>query len=105
MGAIKFRPAKIPANGAFIDALYNALEALEAPTQELRWKLQPNVSTPTIGVGFDLNRASVEVRKQVLIGLGFSDADVVWSNKSPPVAGTPEAKERGYISREPRVRS
>ena len=93
--AITFRPA----NGVFADTLYNTMESLEAPTQALRWRLHSGVDTPTIGVGFDLNKGSDEVRKQVLVGLGFSNADAVWSKKSLPAAGTPGAIERGYIDR------
>lgn len=69
---------------------YRVLEALEAPTTALRWKLQANVDTPTIGIGFDLHTAPNEEKLLVLKGLGLA-VDV--KTGEAPLAGTPQATE------------
>lgn len=81
--------------GNFLDVLYETLKALEAPTLDLLLKLHPKVATPTIGIGFDLLKASEHEQKEVFRALGFN-VDSVWKNTTV-VAGTPMAKEKGYI--------
>jgi trimeric autotransporter adhesin len=83
-----------PVTGNFADTLYNTLLSLEAPTTALRWFLQQNVKTPTIGIGFDL-KAGAEEKKEVLRAMGF-DVNGAWVDKTV-VAGTPQAKEQQYI--------
>lgn len=83
-----------PASGNFADTLFNTLLSLEASTTLLRWNLQKNVETPTIGIGFDLKTGATE-GQEVLREFGF-DVVGAWPDK-PVAAGTPQAKEQQYI--------
>ncbi len=90
---IKFKPI----SGNFNDVTYKVLEVLESPTIELKYFIHPKVLTTTIGIGFDLEKASEDEKQAVYRALGF-DVDGAWPGTKPAV-GSPLHTEQQYLKR------
>ena len=77
--------------------MYKVLEVLESPTIELKYFIHPKVLTTTIGIGFDLEKASEDEKQAVYRALGF-DVDGAWPGTKPAV-GSPLHTEQQYLKR------